>query len=67
VGAPAAGGLSRCDLRRAAIFAALRSSPRDRPQPDDPKEAKKLQAFIASLTNWDNYNGYTKSDMVNGG
>lgn len=33
---------------RAAIFAALV------PQPDDPKEAKKMQNFIASLANWDN-------------
>src|SRR5262245_14397248 len=33
---------------RAAIFAALV------PQPEDTKEAKKLQAFIANLANWDN-------------
>ncbi len=33
---------------RAAIFAALV------PQPEDPKEAKRLQAFIANLANWDN-------------
>jgi putative DNA methylase len=33
---------------RAAIFAALV------PHPDDPKEAKRLQGFIASLANWDN-------------
>lgn len=33
---------------RAAIFAALV------PQPDDPVEAEKLQAFIAELANWDN-------------
>jgi putative DNA methylase len=33
---------------RAAIFAALV------PQPDDPREAKKLQNFIANLANWDN-------------
>ncbi len=33
---------------RAAIFAALVS------QPEDPKEAKKLQAFIANMANWDN-------------
>lgn len=33
---------------RAAIFAALV------PQPDDPKEAKKLQSFIAGLADWDN-------------
>ncbi len=35
---------------RAAIFAALV------PQPDDPKEAAKLQTFIAELSNWDNSN-----------
>lgn len=33
---------------RAAIFAALV------PQPEDPKEAKKMQNFIASLADWDN-------------
>jgi len=33
---------------RAAIFAALV------PQPEDAKEAKKMQNFIASLANWDN-------------
>lgn len=33
---------------RAAIFAALV------PEPDDPGEAKKMQAFIAQLANWDN-------------
>lgn len=33
---------------RAAIFAALV------PQPDDSKEAKRLQSFIANLANWDN-------------
>ncbi len=34
--------------RRAAIFAALV------PQPDDPAEAKKMQKFIAELSDWDN-------------
>jgi len=33
---------------RAAIFAALV------PQPDDPKEAAKMQTFIGELSNWDN-------------
>ena len=33
---------------RAAIFAALV------PEPDDPVEAKRMQAFIAQLSNWDN-------------
>src|SRR5215212_709784 len=33
---------------RAAIFAALV------PQPDVPREAKKLQNFITNLANWDN-------------
>lgn len=33
---------------RAAIFAALV------PQPDDPAEAKKMQKFIAELSDWDN-------------